>query len=113
MRNHSIDKVKENQSNVKRNLEKKKDELSQLEQRKQSLLDSGTNIQNSNMDNETIRRAMELINQELEDNTEKGSELSNDMQGDLDSLTEMKNEVSEMIESTEKSRNNLEQKKSI
>lgn len=113
MGNHSIDRVKEKQNDIKRNIEQKKDELNQLEQRKQSLLDSGTNIQNSDMDDETIKVVMELINQELEENSEMGKELSNEMQNDLSFLTEMKYEVNEMKESTEKNLNNLEQKKSI
>lgn len=113
MGSHSIDKVKDKQCDVKRNIDTKKSELSQLEQRKQSLLDSGTEVQNSNMDDEIKKQVMELINGELEMNSDKGKELSSKMQDDLQSLTEMKIEVSEMLESTEDNRQKLEQKKSI
>lgn len=68
MGSHSIDKVKDKQCDVKRNIETKKSELSQLEQRKQSLMDSGTGVQNSNMDDEVKKQVMELINRELEMN---------------------------------------------
>mgnify|MGYP004459733735 FL=1 len=110
---YSIDKVKDKQSDVKRNLDIKKEELNQLEERKQTLLDSGMDIQNSNMDEKNKRAIMELINKELEENSEKGEELSEDMQDDLDLLTEMKDEVTEMIESSKQERKNLENKKSI
>lgn len=113
MGSHSIDKVKDKQCDVKRNIDTKKSELSQLEQHKQSLLDSGTEVQNSNMDDEIKKQVMELINGELEMNSDKGKELSSKMQDDLQSLTEMKIEVSEMLESTEDNRQKLEQKKSI
>lgn len=110
---YSIDKVKDKQSDVKRNLDIKKEKLNQLEERKQTLLDSGMDIQNSNMDEKNKRAIMELINKELEENSEKGEELSEDMQDDLDLLTEMKDEVTEMIESSKQERKNLENKKSI
>lgn len=110
---HNIDKVKDKQSDVKRNLDTKKKELSQLEERKQALLDSGMDVQNSDMDESTKRLVMEQINQALEENSEKGKEFSSEMTDDLMSLEDMKQEVSEMTESTEQERRNLEQKKSI
>lgn len=113
MGNHSIDRVKDKQGDVKRNLDTKKEELSQLEKRKQALLDSGKDVQDSDMDESTKRLVMEQINQALEENAEKGNELSDEMQDDLDSLTGMKDEVSEMMESTEQERKSLENKKSI
>lgn len=113
MGSHSIDKVKDKQCDVKRNIDTKKSELSQLEQRKQSLMDSGTEVQNSNMDDEIKKQVMELINGELEMNSDKGKELSSEMQDDLQSLTEMKIEVKEMLEDTKDNRQKLEQEKSV
>lgn len=110
---HNIDKVKDKQGDIKRNLDTKKNELSQLEERKQALLDSGMNVQNSDMDESTKRLVMEQINQALEENSEKGKEFSSEMTDDLMSLEDMKQEVSEMAESTEQERKNLEQKKSV
>lgn len=110
---HNIDKVKDKQGDVKRNLDTKKNELSQLEERKQALLDSGMDVQNSDMDESTKRLVMEQINQALEENSEKGKEFSSEMTDDLMSLEDMKQEVSEMTESTEQERKNLEQKKSV
>lgn len=110
---HNIDKVKDKQCDIKRNLDTKKNELSQLEERKQALLDSGMNVQNSDMDESTKRLVMEQINQALEENSEKGKEFSSEMTDDLMSLEDMKQEVSEMAESTEQERKNLEQKKSV
>lgn len=110
---HNIDKVKDKQSDIKRNLDTKKKELNQLEERKQALLDSGIDVQNSDMDESTKRLVMEQINQALEENSEKGKEFSSEITDDLMSLEDMKQEISEMTESTEQERRNLEQKKSI
>lgn len=113
MGNHSIDKIKDRQLDVKQKLETKKGKLNQLEQRKQSLLDTGTEVQGSDMDSNAIRTIMDLINKELEQNAEKGQELSNEMQNDFESLEDMKNEVGEMKEGTEQNRQKLENKKTI
>lgn len=110
---HNIDKVKDKQSDIKRNLDTKKKELNQLEERKQALLDSGIDVQNSDMDESTKRLVMEQINQALEENSEKGKEFSSEITDDLMSLEDMKQEISEMTESTGQERRNLEQKKSI
>lgn len=110
---HSIDKVKDRQSEIKQNLETKKGELSELEEQKQALLESGTEVQDSDIDDDVKRKVMDLINQELEDNSEKGQELSVEMGDDFSSLEDAKEEVSEMSEGTEQERRKLEQKKSL
>lgn len=110
---YSIDKLKDKQNDVKRNIETKKGELHKLEDRKKALLESGMDIQNSNMDEKSKKVIMELINEELDENSEKGEKLADDMQEDLDLLTEIKDNVAEMRESTEQERKKLEQKKSI
>lgn len=113
MGNHSIDRVKSRQMDVKKNIENKKGELGQLEERKQSLLEAGIDTQGSDMDESTKRVVMEQLNAALEENAEKGKELSSEMQDDLNSLTEMKEEVSEMREATKQERSKLEGRKSI
>lgn len=110
---YSIDKLKDKQNDVKRNIETKKGELHKLEDRKEALVESGMDIQNSNMDEKSKKVIMELINEELDENSEKGEELADDMQEDLDVLTEIKDNVAEMRESTEQEQKKLEQKKSI
>ena len=110
---HSIDKVKDRQNEIKQNLETKKGELSELGEQKQSALEIGKEVQDSNMDDDAKRNVMDLINQELEDISEKGKELSTEMGDDFSSLEDAKEEVSEMSESTEQERRKLEQKKSF
>ena len=110
---HSIDKVKDRQNEIKQNLETKKGELSELEEQKQALLESGTEVQDSDIDDDVKRKVMDLINQELEDNSEKGQELSVEMGDDFSSLENAKQEVSEMSEGTEQKRKKLEQKKAL
>lgn len=113
MANRSIDRVKDKQRDVQQNIETKKGELSQLEERKQSLLDAGMDVQSSDMDESAKRLVMEQLNAALEENSEKGKEFSAEMQNDLNSLTEMKDEVAEMREGTEQERQKLEGRRSI
>lgn len=61
MATHSIDKVKDKQGDVKRNLDTKKEELNQLEERKQALMDSGNDVQNSDMNEHTKKLIMDQI----------------------------------------------------
>lgn len=110
---HSIDKVKDRQNEIKQNLETKKGELSELGEQKQSALEIGKEVQDSNMDDDAKRNVMDLINQELENISEKGKELSTEMGDDFSSLEDAKEEVSEMSEGTEQERRKLEQKKSF
>lgn len=113
MANFSIDKTKDKISDVKRNLDTKKGELEQLETKKNSLLDAASDIQASNIDEETQRTVMELINESLEETSEKGAELSNEMSADFESIESMKQEAQESMESNQQERASLEQKKSL
>lgn len=113
MANFSIDKTKDKISDVKRNLDTKKGELEQLETKKNSLLDAASDIQASNIDEETQRTVMELINESLEETSEKGAELSNEMSADFESIESMKQEAQESMESNQQERASLEQKKAL
>lgn len=113
MANFSIDKTKDKISDVKRNLDTKKGELEQLETKKNSLLDAASDIQASNIDEETQRTVMGLINESLEETSEKGAELSNEMSADFESIESMKQETQESMESNQQERASLEQKKAL
>ena len=108
-----IDDKRNKVSDIKKNIETKKGELEQLENHKQELLDAGTDMQGSEIDEDVQATLMELINGALEDNAEKGRELSNEMNSDLDSLEDMKQETQESVKSNESQRKSLESKKAL
>ncbi len=113
MAGRNIDRIKDTQKDAQRNLETKKGELSQLEERKRALLESGMDIQNSEMDDDSKKVVMELLNNALEENSEKGEELSREMNDDFANLENAKQELAEMSESTDEERRKLEGKKSV
>lgn len=113
MANRSIDKVTDMHNDVKRNLETKKSELEDLEKRKKELLDAGIAVQGSDMDEKVIQTIMGEINRSLEENSEKGEELSTEMTDDVKNLDDMKTDVQEMSKSAEDQKKKLEGKKSI
>lgn len=111
--NRSIDKITDTQKDVQRSLEQKKGELSQLEENKSALLEAGTEVQGSEMDEKVKQTVMELINSELEANAEKGKEKSQEMTEDLQKLESSKEEVETMKESSASERQKLENKKNL
>lgn len=111
--NFNVEKTKDKVSDVKRNLDVKKRDLEQLESQKQALLDAVTDIQASDIDEDTQRTVMDLINQSLEETAEKGSELSQEMTADFENIENMKQETQASIESNQKEKSGLERKKAL
>lgn len=108
-----IEDKKNKVSDIKKNIETKKGELEQLEKHKQELLDAGTDMQGSEIDDDSQATIMELINEALEDNAEKGKELSSEMNSDLESIEGMKQETQESVKSNESQRKSIESKKAL
>lgn len=108
-----IEDKKNKVSDIKKNIETKKGELEQLENRKQELLDAGTDMQGSEIDEDSQATIMELINGALEDNAEKGKELSSEMNRDLESIEGMKQETQDSVKSNESQRKSIESKKAL
>lgn len=98
---------------IKQNIEAKKGELAKLEENKEKLMDAGTDIQGSEIDEEVQETIMEQINRALEENAEKGTELSGEMDSDARQLDELKQETSESISSNDEQKSKLEQKKAL
>ncbi|MBQ4648476.1 MAG: hypothetical protein IJB76_04880 [Clostridia bacterium] len=98
---------------IKQNIEAKKSELAKLEENKEKLMDAGSDIQGSEIDEEVQETIMEQINRALEENAEKGTELSGEMDSDARQLDELKQETSESISSNDEQKSKLEQKKAL
>ena len=113
MAGYSIDRNKGKVSDIKQNIENKKGELSKLEENKQALLDAGTELQASDLDEDVQQVLMEQINRALEENAEKGDEISDQMTSDVQDIEEMRQETQESMQSNEEEKSKLEQKKAL
>lgn len=110
---YSIEKTKGQIAEVKKRIETKKDELSNLEKNKQALIDANMEVQGSDLDERTQKTVMEVINNALDANAKKGKELSSEMNNDLSSLENMRQETQESLECNEQERKSLESKRAM
>lgn len=109
----NLDKMKAKVNDIKQNIENKRGELGKLEDGKRQLLDAGMAIQGADIDENVQRKIVEHINQGLEQITEKGSELSDEMNSDFQTIEELKEDTQVSIESTKSERSKMEAKKGI
>lgn len=98
---YSIEKSKGRISEIKKKLETKKGELAELEQNKRELMEAGTELGGSNLDERTQGVMMDSIDQSLDANAQRGQELSGEMNADLQDLEAMRQETQESMESNE------------
>ena len=110
---YSIDRSRGKVSDIKQSIENKRGEASRLEEQKQALLDAGTEIQDSDLDEAVQQTLMDQINQALEDNSEKADELSDEMSSDFSDIEDMKQETQDSMASNRAQRGSIEQKKSL
>ena len=110
---YNLEKTKGKINEIKRNVESKKGELSDLEKNKQALLDAEISVQGADLDEKVQKTVMDAINNALEANAEKGQELSTEMNEDMSTLENMKQETQESLESSKSEKGKLEQKKAL
>lgn len=110
---YNVEKTKGKINEIKRNVETKKGELSDLEKNKQALLDAERSVQGADLDEKVQKTVMDVINNALEANAEKGQELSTEMNEDMSTLENMKQETQESLESSNSEKGKLEQKKAL
>lgn len=106
-RNHN--EIKE----IQQRLEGKKDESSKLEQQKRELIDAMMNVEGANLDAETIAVVRESINASLEANSEKGRELSVEMNDDIKSMEAIKQDTMDSIGDAQKQKDNIQKKQKL
>lgn len=110
---YSVEKTKGKINEIKKNVESKKGELSDLEKNKQALLDAEISVQGADLDEKVQKTVMDAINNALEANAERGQELSTEMNEDMSTLEDMKQETQESLESSKSEKGKLEQKKAL
>lgn len=110
---YSIDRSREKVSDIKQNIEQKRNEAKSLEENKRELLDARLEIQDSDLDENVQRRLLQEIAEALENNSEKAEELSDEMNPDVTDIEDMKQETQLSTESSISERSSLEQKKQL
>lgn len=104
---YNLDRNKGKVSDIKGNIDQKKKEYEELDKIKKGLLDTGVEIDGSQIDERVQGILMKEINQALEANAEKGEKLSDEMNADAKDIENLKLETQESMQS------NIEQKKSL
>ncbi|MBP3885998.1 MAG: hypothetical protein J6D54_13815 [Olsenella sp.] len=110
---YSIKETRGKISDIKGRLEDKRAETEKLEENRQALLDAGTDVQGSDIDEDAQQTIMDLINQALEDNSDKAQEVSDEIGQDLSELEGMQQDTQQSLESNQQERGKVEQKKSL
>lgn len=113
MAGFSIDRNKGKISDIKQNIENNKSELHNLENNKQELLDLGTAVQVSDLDEDHQQVLMEKINEDLEENAEKGKEIAETMTSDFQNVEGIRQETQESLNSNAQVKSKFEHKKAM
>ena len=110
---YNVEKTKNKISEIKKNIETKKGELANLEKNKQELLDAGMSVQGADLDANVQKKVMDAINNALEANSEKGQEVSSELNENMSDLENMKQSTQDSLESSKSEKTKLEQKKAL
>lgn len=110
---YRIQETRHKIGDINKRIEMKQGELSGLEKNKKALLDAGIEIKGANLDEHTQQAVIDAINGALDANAKKGQELSSEMNEDLSTLEDMKQETQESMDSNTEERTRLERKKSL
>lgn len=109
----NLEKIKSAESEIKNNIEDKKNENAKLDESKELVMQAGFEIQDSDLSDEVSGKLMEYINEELLEIKQQGKDLAKELDGDWKKLLELQTEVSENQETNQEERNKLENKKDI
>lgn len=113
MAKFNIDSSKGKVTDIKGNIDTKKKELSDLEKKKQQLIDGRLELDDAHMDEETQRIVAEGLAKAREKITERGKELSSELDSDASMLEEMAQETDDVKSDTDAQRKKTEQKKAL
>lgn len=113
MAKFNIDSSKGEVTDIKGNIDTKKKELSDLEKKKQQLIDGRLELDDAHMDEETQRIVAEGLAKAREKITERGKELSSELDSDASMLEEMAQETDDVKSDTDAQRKKTEQKKAL
>lgn len=109
----NLENTKNVVTDIKANIDTKKKEVEDLERTKEEIMEAGMDIQGADIGEKAVEIAMEGINRELEANSERGKELSQEMQGDVEMLEEKMQETQEAISENDEQKSRLESKQQL
>lgn len=112
-RSYDMKKHQEDVKEIKKNLEAKKAESEGLEQNKQQLMEAMTEVLGAKLDDNVVEAIHEAVNNALEANSEKGQEISDDMNRDIATLENIKQETQESINDAQKEKDTISKKQSL
>ena len=110
---YNVEKTKNKIVEIKKNIETKKGELSNLEKNKQELLDAGVSVQGADLDEKVQKTVMDAINNALEANAEKGQELNSELSENMSDLESLKQNTQNSLESAKSEKAKIEHKKAL
>lgn len=110
---YDISKSKEGIREISKNLETKKGEISKLEEQKRELMDAITDVSGTSIDEKTKQVIEDSLKTSLEANQQKGLEISELMNSDLEKLEETKQDTMESINDASNQKAELLRKKSL
>ena len=110
---YNVEKTKNKIGEIKKNIETKKGELSNLEKNKQELLDAGVSVQGADLDEKVQKTVMDAINNALEANAEKGQELNSELSENMSDLESLKQNTQNSLESAKSEKAKIEHKKAL
>ena len=110
---YNVEKTKNKIGEIKKNIETKKGELSNLEKNKQELLDAGVSVQGADLDEKVQKTVMDAINNALEANAEKGQELNSELSEHMSDLESLKQNTQNSLESAKSEKAKIEHKKAL
>lgn len=113
MAKFNIDSSRGKVTDIKGNIDTKKKELSDLEKKKQQLIDGRMELDDAHLDEETQRIVAESLAKAREKITERGKELSTELDGDASMLEDMAQETDEVKADTDAELKKTEQKKAM
>ena len=110
---YNVEKTKNKIGEIKKNIETKKGELSNLEKNKQELLDAGVSVQGADLDEKVQKTVMDAINNALEANAEKGQYLNSELSENMSDLESLKQNTQNSLESAKSEKAKIEHKKAL
>lgn len=110
---YDVKKVKGEVKEIKKNIENQKEEVGKLEEQKQALVEAMMEVEGSNIDEETKQVIHEAVNGAIEKNREKGNEISQNLEKDIATLENNKQESQESMNDSMNEKKRLEQKQKL
>ena len=110
---YDVKKAKGEVKEIKKNIENQKDEVGKLEEQKKALVEAMMEVEGSNIDEETKQVIHEAVNGAIEKNREKGNEISQNLEKDIATLENNKQESQESMNDSMNEKKKLEQKQKL